>query len=250
MSVVLRTRQQIAQMRAAGRLVAATFEMLREHVRPGVTTRELDRIAEQFVRKHGAIPAYKGYRGFPATICVAINNVVCHGIPGNERLKEGDIIGIDIGVRLNGWYGDSCITVPVGKISPEAQRLLEVTEEALWRGIRAARGGAHLGDIGAAIQTYVEANGFSVVREWTGHGVGQQLHEEPTVLHYGKPGTGMRLRPGMTFTIEPMVNAGRPEAVLDKTDGWTVRTADGSLSAQFEHTIAITEGEPEVLTLP
>ncbi len=250
MSVVLRTRQQIALMRAAGRLVAETFEVLREHVRPGVTTRELDRIAEQFVRKRGAIPAYKGYRGFPATICVAINNVVCHGIPGNERLKEGDIIGIDMGVRLNGWYGDSCITVPVGKISPEAQRLLEVTEEAMWRGIRAARGGARLGDIGAAIQTYVEANGFSVVREWTGHGVGQLLHEEPTVLHYGKPGTGKRLHPGMTFTIEPMVNAGRPEAVLDKTDGWTVRTADGSLSAQFEHTIAITEGEPEVLTLP
>ncbi|NWG19173.1 MAG: type I methionyl aminopeptidase [Chloroflexi bacterium] len=249
MAVVLRSRQQIALMRAAGRLVAETFEVLREYVRPGITTKELDRIAEQFVRKRGATPAYKGYRGFPATLCISPNNVICHGFPSGQRLKEGDIVGIDMGVLLNGWYGDACVTLPVGAVAPETQRLLDVAEEAMWRGIRAARGGAHLGDIGAAIQAYAEAHGYSVVREWTGHGVGQRLHEEPTVLHYGKPGSGMRLRPGMTFTVEPMINAGGPEAVLDERDGWTVRTADGSLSAQFEHTIAITEGEPEILTL-
>lgn len=236
-------------MRAAGRLVAETFEVLREYVRPGITTKELDRIAEQFVRKRGATPAYKGYRGFPATLCISPNNVICHGFPSGQRLKEGDIVGIDMGVLLNGWYGDACVTLPVGAVAPETQRLLDVAEEAMWRGIRAARGGAHLGDIGAAIQAHAEAHGYSVVREWTGHGVGQRLHEEPTVLHYGKAGSGMRLRPGMTFTVEPMINAGGPEAVLDERDGWTVRTADGSLSAQFEHTIAITEGEPEILTL-
>ncbi|MFO7167233.1 MAG: type I methionyl aminopeptidase [Chloroflexota bacterium] len=255
MAVVLRSRQQIAQARAAGRLVAQTFEVLRPHVRPGVTTRELDRIAEEFVRKHGAVPAYKGYGGgngrqpFPATLCISPNNVICHGFPSGYRMREGDIIGIDMGVLLNGWYGDACITLPVGEVSPEAKRLLEVTEEAMWRGIRAARAHAHLNDIGVAIQSYVEANGFSVVREWTGHGVGQRLHEEPTVLHYDTGRPGMRLRPGMIFTVEPMINAGGPETVLDPKDGWTVRTADGSLSAQFEHTIAITEDEPEILTL-
>lgn len=250
MAIVLRSRQQIEKMRAAGRLVAETFTMLQPHVRPGVSTRELDRLAEEFVRQRGAIPAYKGYRGFPATLCISPNNVICHGIPGGLRLKEGDIVGIDMGVLLNGWYGDACVTLPVGKITPEAQKLLTITEEAMWQGIKAARGNGRMGDIGAAIQKHAEANGFSVVREWTGHGVGQKLHEEPTVLHYGEPNTGIKLRPGMVFTIEPMINAGRPETVLDKQDGWTVRTADGSLSAQFEHTIVITDGEPEILTLP
>lgn len=249
MAVTLRSRQQIALMRDAGRLVAETFALLREHVRPGIATKELDRMAEEFVRKRGAIPAYKGYRGFPATLCISPNNVICHGFPSSQKLKEGDIVGIDMGVILNGWYGDACITLPVGAVTPETQKLLDVAEEAMWRGIRAARGGAHLGDIGAAIQEHTEANGFSVVREWTGHGVGQRLHEEPTVLHYGKAGTGMRLRTGMTFTVEPMINAGGPGTVLDQRDGWTVRTADGSLSAQFEHTIAITDGEPDILTL-
>jgi methionyl aminopeptidase len=255
MAVVLRSRPQIAQAREAGRLVAQTFEELRPHVRPGVTTRELDRIAEEYVRKRGAIPAYKGYgaangrAAFPATLCISPNNVICHGFPSGYRMKEGDIIGIDMGVLLDGWYGDACITLPVGEVSPEARKLLEVAEEAMWHGIRAARGHAHLNDIGAAIQRYTEAHGFSVVREWTGHGVGQKLHDEPTVLHYDTGKAGMRLRPGMIFTVEPMINAGRPETVLDQRDGWTVRTADGSLSAQFEHTIAITEGEPEILTL-
>lgn len=249
MAIVLRSRPQIALMREANQLVAETFEILRPHVRPGVTTRELDRIAEEYIRRRGATPAYKGYRGFPATICVAPNNVICHGIPGKDRLQEGDIVGIDIGVRLNGWYGDSCITVPVGKVSAEAERLLEVAQEAMWRGIRAAKAGNRLGDVGAAIQSHVEANGFSIVREYTGHGIGQKLHDEPTVLHYGRPGTGIRIQPGMTFTVEPMVNAGGHATTLDRRDGWTVRTADGSLSAQFEHTLAITEEGTEILSL-
>jgi len=251
MAILLRSRRQIAKMREAGRLVAHTFEHLRPHVRPGVTMRELDRIAEQFIRKHGATPAYKGYRGFPATICVAPNNVICHGIPDNTPLREGDIVGVDIGAKLDGWFGDSCVTYPVGAIAPEAERLLQVAEECMWRGIRAARANGRLGDIGAAIQTYAEANGYSVVREWSGHGVGEHLHEEPSVPHYGRAGSGMRLRPGFIFTIEPMINAGGYETVLDKRDGWTVRTADGSLSAQFEHTVVITEEDgPEILTLP
>ncbi|MFL5800593.1 MAG: type I methionyl aminopeptidase [Roseiflexaceae bacterium] len=251
MAILLRSRRQIAKMREAGRLVAHTFEHLRPHVRPGVTMRELDRIAEQFIRKHGATPAYKGYRGFPATICVAPNNVICHGIPDNTPLREGDIVGVDIGAKLDGWFGDSCVTYPVGAIAPEAERLLQVAEECMWRGIRVARANGRLGDIGAAIQTYAEANGYSVVREWSGHGVGEHLHEEPSVPHYGKAGSGMRLRPGFIFTIEPMINAGGYETVLDKRDGWTVRTADGSLSAQFEHTVVITEEDgPEILTLP
>ncbi|HEU4328305.1 MAG TPA: type I methionyl aminopeptidase [Roseiflexaceae bacterium] len=248
MAVVLRSRKQIDLMRDANKLVAETFEVLREKVQPGMTTRELDRLAEDYIRKHGALPAYKGYRGFPATICVAPNNVICHGFPDDKPLKEGDILGLDIGVQLRGWYGDSCVTLPIGQIAPEAQRLLDVTREAMWRGIQAARPGNRLGDIGAAIQTFVEANGFSVVREYTGHGVGQRLHDEPTILHYGKPGTGLRIQPGMTFTIEPMVNAGGYATVLDKRDNWTVRTADGSLSAQFEHTIAVGDDGPEVLS--
>jgi methionyl aminopeptidase len=255
MTIQLRTRQQIAKMREAGRLVAQAFEHLRPHVRPGVTTRELDRMAEQFIRKHGATPAYKGYRGqimpFPATICVAVNNVICHGFPNDVPLREGDIVGVDIGAKLDGWFGDSCVTYPVGKVSPAADRLLKVAEESMWRGIRAAKAGGWLGDIGHAIQSYAEANGYSVVREWSGHGVGQKLHEDPSVPHYGRPGTIMRLRPGFIFTIEPMINAGGYETVLDERDGWTVRTADGSLSAQFEHTVVITEGDgPEIMTLP
>jgi methionyl aminopeptidase len=250
MAVLLRSRQQIAKMREAGRLVAETFEVLRPHIRPGVTTKELDRLAEKYIRSHGAVPAYKGYNGFPATICVAPNNVICHGFPSNTPLREGDIVGVDIGARLNGWFGDSCVTYAVGEVSPEAQRLLDVAQEAMWRGIRAAQAGSRLGDIGAAIQSYVEAQGCSVVREWTGHGVGERLHEEPSVLHYGRAGTGLRLQPGMIFNVEPMVNAGGHEAVLDKRDGWTVRTTDGSLSAQFEHSLAITENGPEILTLP
>jgi methionyl aminopeptidase len=255
MAIQLRSRRQIAKMREAGRLVAQTFEHLRPHIRPGITTHELDRLAEDFIRKHGATPAYKGYRGqtvpFPATICVAINNVVCHGIPDDTVLREGDIIGVDIGAKLDGWFGDACVTYAVGAISAEAERLLKVAEESMWQGIRAAKNNALLGDIGTAIQRYAESHGYSVVREWNGHGVGERLHEDPSVPHYRRSGTNLRLRPGLIFTIEPMINAGHFDTVLDKRDGWTVRTSDGSLSAQFEHTVVITEADgPEILTLP
>lgn len=261
MAVTLKSRQQIAQLRDAGRLVAETFAMLREYVVPGVTTGELDRIAEEYIRSKGASPIYKGYgevrgsRGqmsrpaFPATICVAINDVICHGIPnGKERLREGDIVGIDIGVLLNGWVGDSCVTYGVGKLNGQAERLVEVTRQCLDLGIEQALPGKHLGDIGAAIQQHAEALGFSVVREWTGHGVGRSLHEPPTVPHIGKAGTGLKLQPGMVFTIEPMINMGKAATRL-MPDGWTVRTVDRSLSAQFEHTLAITDGPPDILTV-
>lgn len=260
MALTLKSRQQIELLRAAGHLVRQTFDLLAEHIRPGVTTAELDAIAEEFIRSYGAEPVYKGYvpasrRGtpsfppFPATICAAVNDVICHGIPSSrERLKEGDIIGVDIGLRLNGWIGDACVTYPVGKVAPATQELLDVTRTALELAIEQARVGHTLGDIGAAIQRHAEAHGFSVVREYTGHGLGRNLHEEPTVLHYGEPGKGRRLMPGMVFTIEPMINAGRPETRLER-DGWTVRTADRSLSAQFEHTVAITDDGPLLLTI-
>ena len=260
MAVTLKSRQHIGELRKAGRLVAQTYEVLRPHVVPGISTEELDRIAEAFIRSKGATPMYKGYAGtpghgraihppFPATICVAINDVICHGIPSpKERLREGDIVGIDIGVLLNGWVGDACVTFTVGQVTPEAQRLVDVTRECLQLGIEQARPGRRLGDIGAAIQSHAEAAGFSVVREYHGHGVGRALWEDPVVLHWGSPGTGLRLQPGMVFTIEPMINAGRPETRL-MPDRWTVRTADGSLSAQFEHSLAITNGAPQLLTV-
>lgn len=256
MAIELKTPQQIAAMREAGRLVAETYEVLREHVVPGVSTLDLDRIAEEFIRKHGATPVYKGYlprgaRGippFPATICASVNDVICHGIPNARQvLKAGDIIGVDIGVLFKGWCGDACLTYAVGAVSPETQRLLDVAKRSLELGIEQARDGGRLGDIGYAIQHYVESQGFSVVREYTGHGVGRTLHEAPTVLHHGQRGTGMKLRTGMVFTIEPMINAGRPETQL-MADHWGVRTADGSLSAQFEHSLAITPAGPEILT--
>jgi methionyl aminopeptidase len=262
MSVVLKSRHQIDRLREAGALVADTFEVLREHVRPGVTTAELDAIAEEFIRSKGAEPVYKGYGGmrnkrgdmlrqpFPGTICASVNDVICHGFPNKRaRLRQGDIIGVDIGVRLNGWVGDSCVTYAVGDVDDRTHELLETTQECLHLGIGQAHVGNTLGDIGAAIQRHAEGRGFSVVREYTGHGVGRNLHEEPTVLHYGEPGTGRRLMKGMVFTIEPMINMGRPETRLEQ-DNWTVRTADGAYSAQFEHAIAITDEGPLVLTLP
>ncbi|HSH81291.1 MAG TPA: type I methionyl aminopeptidase [Herpetosiphonaceae bacterium] len=262
MPLTLKSRQQIAKLRAAGQLVAATYEVLGPHIKPGVSTAELDQIAEEFIRSRGGEPIYKGYgatparRGqpatppFPATICVAINDVICHGIPSpKERLRDGDIVGIDIGVVLDGWIGDACVTYAIGTIDVRTARLMDVTRRCLELGIEQARPGKRIGDIGAAIQDYAEAQGFSVVREYRGHGVGRRLHDEPAVPHIGEPGTGLRLQPGMVFTIEPMINAGRPETRL-MTDRWTVRTADGSRSAQFEHTLAITDGAPEILTLP
>ncbi len=261
MAVTLKSRQQIKRLRDAGLLVADTFAMLREHVRPGITTAELDAIAEEYIRSRDGEPVYKGYGGvpanrkqpgrkpFPATICASVNDVICHGIPSRkERLREGDIISVDIGALYNGWVGDSCVTYPVGEIDEQTRRLLEVTERCLLLGIGQAKVGNRLGDIGAAIQQYAESQGFSVVREYTGHGVGRKLHEEPTILHYGEPHTGQKLLAGMVFTIEPMVNLGGPETRLEQ-DGWTVRTADGARSAQFEHAIAITDDGPLVLTL-
>ena len=263
MAVMLKSRQEVLLLREAGRIVAETYEVLRPHIVPGVTTAELDAIAEDFIRSKGALPVYKGYGArparadqpaipsFPATICVAINDVVCHGIPSTEEyLKEGDIIGIDIGVRYNGWVGDACMTFPVGEVDGESQRLLDVARRCTELGIAQARPGKRLGDIGAAIQTYAEAQGFSSVRELVGHGVGRSVHEsDPQVLHVGRPGTGLRIQPGMVFTVEPMINAGKA-AIRTMPDRWTIRTADGSRSAQFEHTIAITDGTPELLTLP
>ncbi len=261
MAVLLKSRKEIAQLREAGRVVAEAYEVLRSHIVPGITTGELDRIAEDYILSRGAKPIYKGYGAksarnghpptpsFPATICVAVNDVICHGIPSmQEELHEGDIVGIDIGVLYQGWVGDSCVTFGVGKLDSETQRLLEVAQRCLELGIEQARPRKRLGDIGAAIQQYAEAQGFSTVREYYGHGVGRSLHEDPGVPHFGSPSTGLRIKTGMVFTIEPMINTGGQGTRL-MSDRWTVRTADGSRSAQFEHSLAITDGEPEILTV-
>lgn len=235
-----------------------TFDLLRKHIRPGITTAELDAIAEEFILSKDAETIYKGYapasrRGpplppFPATICASVNDVICHGIPSTrQRLRQGDIVGIDIGLRYKGWVGDACVTFPVGDIDDASHRLLEATQHCLALAIQEARVGKTLGDIGAAIQGYAEPNGFSVVREYTGHGLGRTLHEDPTVYHFGEPNTGRKILTGMVFTIEPMINLGKAETRVDK-DRWTVRTADGSRSAQFEHTLAITDSGPIILT--
>jgi methionyl aminopeptidase len=235
-------------MRAAGRLAAETLDMVTEHVRPGVTTEALDRMCHDYILAHGAVPAPLNYRGYPKSICTSINHVVCHGIPGERRLESGDVLNIDVTVILDGWYGDSSRMYCAGVPSTKARNLIEVTHEALMRGIAAVKPGAHFGDIGHAIQSFVEANRFSVVRDFCGHGIGRTFHAPPNVLHFGRPGDGPRLEPGMFFTIEPMVNAGRPEVkVLD--DGWTAVTRDRSLSAQFEHMVGVTEGGVEIFTL-
>lgn len=262
MAVILKSRQEIKALREAGQLVAQTFEVLRPYVVPGVSTQELDTIAEEYILSKGARPIYKGYGArpaynghpavppFPATICASVNDVICHGIPSpTQKLQEGDLIGVDIGVLYKGWVGDSCVTYGVGTLNDQARLLMETTYQCMELGIEQARANKHLGDIGAAIQTHAEAQGFSVVRELVGHGVGRSLHEDPQVLHYGKARTGERLRVGMVFTIEPMINAGTYET-RTLPDRWTICTRDGSLSAQFEHTLAITENAPEILTLP
>ena len=261
MAITLKTPQQIALLRDAGRIVAETYEELAPYVVPGVTTAELDRIAEAAIRKRGALPMYKGYgaltdkRGrmvrppFPATICVAINEVICHGIPSSrEELRDGDIIGIDIGARYKGWIGDSCRTFAVGNVDRESRRLMDVARRCMELGIEQARPGNHLRDIGAAIQTYAEAQGFSTVRELGGHGVGRELWEEPFVQHFGVAGTGVAIRAGMVFTIEPMINAGSPE-IRQMPDHWTIATADGKRSAQYEHSMVITDDGAQLLTV-
>lgn len=244
----LKNGQQIALMREAGKLVAETHAMIREHIKPGITTGELDQMTEAYIRLHGGIPSFKGYNGFPASICVAVNDQVVHGIPGRQVLHDGDVIALDIGIILNGWHGDSCWTYPVGTIDSESQRLMNVCHDSLFIGIEQAHAGRRLTDISFAIEQYVNANGFAVVRDLFGHGIGRRMHEAPSLPHYGPAGDGPTLRPGMVLTIEPMIVAGSPE-VRTLRDGWTIITADGSRSAQYEHTIAITENGPQILTL-
>ena len=235
-------------MRAAGKLVGEVLTALAAHVAPGVTTGDLDAIAEALITDAGAIPAFKGYHGYPATICASVNDEVIHGIPSGKRvLDEGDVIAIDVGAALGGYYGDSAVTLPVGKVSEAAARLLRVTEESLYRAIEQVRPGGRVSDIGHAVQAHIEAHGFSVVREFVGHGIGQQMHEEPQVPNYGEPGRGPRLAEGMVLAIEPMVNAGKP-AVKVLGDGWSAVTRDHSLSAHFEHTVAVTANGPWILT--
>ncbi|MBO8129570.1 MAG: type I methionyl aminopeptidase [Peptococcaceae bacterium] len=242
-----KSQRELSYMREAGRIVAGALREVEKAIRPGITTRELDQIAEDYIRRHGATPAFKGLYGFPASICTSINNEVVHGIPGLRTLENGNIISIDIGTEINGYFGDAAKTFPVGTVSDEALRLLKVTEESLMAGIAMAVAGNRLTDISHAVQSYVESHGFSVVRDYVGHGIGSKMHEDPQVPNFGPPGRGPRLEPGITLAIEPMVNAGSYE-VMTLADRWTVVTKDGSLSAHFEHTIAITDAEPEILT--
>jgi methionyl aminopeptidase len=249
MPIVLKSRDEIAIMREAGRINAEVLQMLVERLRPGLVEKELDEIVRREFKKRDVIPAFLGYQGYPATVCVSINDEIVHGIPGDREIADGDIVSVDLGCVHKGFVADAAVSVAVGNARPEARRLVEVTREALNRGIAAARAGARLGAVGAAIQTYVEGEGLSVVREYVGHGVGRQMHEDPQVPNYGDPESGPVLRAGMVIAIEPMVNAGDWHTKRDP-DNWTVRTMDGSLSAHFEHTLAIREGEAEVLTLP
>ncbi|GAB0114734.1 type I methionyl aminopeptidase [Acidisoma sp. C75] len=246
--VTLYDQSDFPALRAAGKLAAETLDMIAPHVAPGVTTETLDTLCHDFIRAHDAVPAPLNYRGYPKSICTSINHVVCHGIPSPRKLEEGDIVNIDVTVVLDGWFGDSSRMYVAGEANTKARRLIEVTYESMMRGIAAARPGNTLGDIGHAIQSYVEQQRFSVVRDFCGHGVGRRFHEAPNVLHYGTPGAGLKLKPGMVFTIEPMVNAGRP-AVKILDDGWTAVTRDRSLSAQFEHMIGLTEDGCEIFTL-
>ena len=244
----LKNKDQIAKMRESGRLVAEILDLMEEHVKPGVSTGELDAIAEAYVRQRGAIPSFKGYHGFTGTLCVSVNDEVVHGIPNGRVLKDGDIIAIDVGAVLNGWHGDATRTYAVGKIGAEAQRLMDVCYDSLERGIEAARPGGRLTDISHAIEQRVVEDGFKVVRNLFGHGIGRQLHEAPSLPHYGHAGDGPELRPGLVITIEPMIVAGSNKVhTLD--DGWTIVTDDGSWSAQYEHTVAITDNGPEILTV-
>jgi len=245
--IVRKSVAEIATMREAGRVAARALRLVGEAVRPGISTAELDRIAEDAILESGAVPAFKGYHGFPATLCTSVNEQIVHGIPGGRRLVEGDVLSVDVGAILDGYFGDTAATFPVGAVPEDSLRLLRVTQEALLAGIEAARTGNRLGDIGAAVQGVAEAAGFAVVREYVGHGIGQAMHEDPNVPNFGEPGQGVALKEGMVLAIEPMVNAGSWHTrSLD--DGWTVVTEDGSLSAHFEHTVAITAEGPIVLT--
>ncbi|MFB5663001.1 type I methionyl aminopeptidase [Alteribacillus sp. HJP-4] len=245
--IICKTDRELDIMREAGKIVAITHQEMQKHIQPGVTTGKLDEIADKTIRQHGAIPSFKGYNGFTGNICSSVNEELVHGIPGDRVLKDGDIISIDIGAKYNGYHGDSAWTYPVGNISKEDRRLLEVTEDSLFEGLKEAKPKERLSNISHAIQTYVEANGFSIVREYVGHGVGQSLHEDPQIPHFGPPGKGPRLKPGMVLAVEPMVNAGE-RYVHTLSDNWTVVTSDKKNCAHFEHTIAITDEGFEILT--
>ncbi|SCZ08946.1 type I methionyl aminopeptidase [Alkaliphilus peptidifermentans] len=245
--IYIKSLQEIQIMREAGKIVAETHEILQNAIKPGVTTKELDEIAESYILSRGGTPAFKGYGGFPASICASINHEVVHGIPGLKRLEDGDIISIDIGVLYDGYYGDAAKTHGVGKIRHRAQQLIDVTRESFYEGIKFAKEGYRLSDISHGIQAYVEERGFSVVRNYVGHGIGTKMHEEPQIPNYGPPGKGPRLKAGMVLAIEPMINLGTYEVKV-LADGWTVVTLDGEYSAHYEHTVAITSNEPEILT--
>ena len=245
--IVCRSPAEIERMAAPNALVSRILAELAELAAPGVTTRDLDTLAERRIREAGAVPAFKGYRGYPATLCASVNDQVVHGIPSDRKLVEGDVLSLDLGAQMDGFFGDSAVTVGIGRVSEEAERLLRVTEEALGHAIARVRVGGRVSDIGHAVQLLVEEHGFSVVREFVGHGIGAQMHEEPQIPNYGEPGRGPRLAEGMVLAIEPMVNAGKPGVTI-LADGWTAVTRDGSLSAHFEHTVAVTAQGPRVLT--
>ena len=247
--ITLKSPHEIELMRRAGKITAAARALAGEMVKPGVTTQEIDRAVEHFIRKQGAVPSFLHYQGYPASVCISVNDEIIHGIPGSRVLQEGDIVSCDVGAYIGGFHGDCAATFPCGRISPEAQNLIDVTRQSFFEGIRFAKEGCRLYDISAAIQAYVEEHGFSIVREYVGHGVGTQMHEAPEIPNYGHPGRGPRLLRGMTLAIEPMVNAGTA-AIRQMPDGWTVRTADGKWAAHYENTILITDGEPEILTAP
>jgi methionyl aminopeptidase len=246
--IIIKSRRELEQLKRSNAIVAEVFERLKGMIVPGITTKELDRVAEEYILLKGARPAFKGYRGFPATLCISVNEEVVHGIPSQRRLKEGDIVSLDVGANFVGYFGDAAITLPVGEVDPKAERLLEVTEKALYIGIEKAKVGNRLFDISYAIQSWVESHGFSVVRDFVGHGIGRDLHEEPQIPNFGIPHQGPRLEKGMVFALEPMVNEGT-SAVRVLSDGWTVVTIDGKRSAHFEHTIAITEDGAEILSI-
>ena len=247
--ITLKSSHEIELMRRAGKITAAARALAGEMVRPGVTTQEIDRAVEHFIRKQGAVPSFLHYNGYPASVCISVNDEIIHGIPGKRVLQDGDIVSVDVGACLNGFHGDNAATFAAGEISPDAQALMDATRESLYEGIRAAMAGGRVGDIGATVQRYVEVRGYSVVRQFVGHGVGTNLHEDPSVPNFGTPGRGPRLLPGMTLAIEPMINAGTGDVRI-LSDGWTTVTKDGRLSAHFEHTVAITADGPVILTTP
>lgn len=247
--IVIKSEQELEFMREAGRIVAQALLELKGIIEPGITTMELDRVAEHHIRSSGGVPAFKGYCGFPASICASVNEQVVHGIPSLRKLKDGDIVSIDIGVKLNRYYGDAAITVPVGKVEEKILQLVDVTEQSLYKGIEMAVAGNRLSDISHAVQVYAERFGYGVVRDYVGHGIGQRMHEDPQIPNYGPPGRGPLLKNGMTLAIEPMINLGTPDVEV-LTDDWTVVTVDRKISAHFEHTVAVTDGIPMILTLP